>query len=76
MAADPSFGARGYNIGKVRGREARGKAASMPAISASERRSRAAPAFSSTCSGVEAFGMANSEGRRLRNASATCRGVA
>jgi hypothetical protein len=39
------------------------------------RRRSPAPAFSAACSGLEAFGIVKSEGRRTKNRSATWRGV-
>ena len=54
----------------------RGNAASIRDSSASVSRRSPAPAFSAACSGLEALGIAKSEGRRTRNRSATWRGVA
>jgi hypothetical protein len=60
-----------YSIGSSRGRGPSGKASSIRASSASLSRRSPAPAFSATCSGLPALGIAKSEGRRSRNRSAT-----
>jgi hypothetical protein len=64
------------SIGSPRRRCPRGKAASIRAISACDNCISDAPAFSSTCSTLDALGIAKTEGRRVRNASAIWRGVA
>ena len=48
----------------MRGRRPSGKPASISAMSAAERRRSPAAAFSATCSGLEAFGIAKTDGRR------------
>ncbi len=65
-----------YSMGSARGRGPRGKAASIRDSSASVSRRSPAPALSAACSGLDALGIANSEGRRSKNRSATWRGVA
>src|SRR6185437_8705112 len=54
----------------------RGNAASIAAIAPSSSTRSPAPAHSSTCATFAAFGIANSDSRRVRYASATCREVA
>jgi hypothetical protein len=53
-----------------------GNAASIRSISACVSRSVAVPALSAACSGVDAFGIANTDGRRTKNLRATWRAVA
>ena len=65
-----------YNVGSSRRRGPRGNASSIRARSAGERRSLSAAAFSSTCETLDALGIANTESRRVRKASAICLGVA
>ena len=64
------------SIGRPRGLGPRGKALSSAAMSAALRFRSPAAAFSAACSALEAFGIASTEAARVRNASATWRGVA
>jgi len=63
--------ARLYNIGRPRGFGPRGKALSSAAISLSLSFSFPAAALSAACSALEAFGIANTDGERVRKPSAT-----
>ena len=63
-------------MGNSRGRGPRPKALSIRASSASLSLRWPAAAFSAAWSARAAFGMTNNDGRRSRNRSATCRGVA
>src|ERR1700676_4576360 len=65
-----------YSIGKARGFGPRGKALSSAAISSALSTRSPAAAFSAACCSLEAFGIANTRGARVREASATWRGVA
>src|ERR1700730_17350079 len=65
-----------YSIGRLRGLGPRGNALSSIAISSLVSTRSPAAAFSAACSGVEAFGIANTKGSRVRKAKATCRGDA
>src|ERR1700687_3768781 len=65
-----------YSIGRLRGLGPRGKALSRAAISSSPSLSLPAAALSAARSGVEAFGIANSWGSRVRKLKATWRGDA
>src|ERR1700716_2806111 len=65
-----------YNIGRLRGLGPRGKALSMAAISSPPSTRSPAAAFSAACSGVEAFGIANTRGSCVRKLKATWRGDA
>src|ERR1700752_1542959 len=60
-----------YSIGRPRGFGPRGKAWSSAAISALLSVNAPAVALSAACSGVEAFGIANTEVSRVRKPSAT-----
>ena len=65
-----------HNIGNDAGGGPGGKALSMTSISAAVSRTSPAAAFSAAWARLEALGMAKSEGRRVRKANATWRGVA
>src|SRR5258708_6507268 len=65
-----------YSIGRLPSFGPRGKALSSAAISSLLRTRSPAAAFAPACSGVEAFGIANTKGSRVRKARATWRGVA
>src|ERR1700732_1066767 len=65
-----------YSIGRLRGFRPRGNASSSVAISFSLSVRFAAAALSAACSWLEAFGIANTEGRRVRKLKATWRGDA
>ena len=62
-----------YNIGRLRGFGPHGNALSSAAMSASLRINLPAAALSAACSAAEAFGIANTDGLRVRNVSATWR---
>jgi hypothetical protein len=66
-----AFPSEVYSIGSSLGRRPSGKDLSILSTSASDSWKSPAPAFSAACSGVEAFGIAKSPGRRTRNRSAT-----
>ena len=59
------------SIGRPRGFGPRGKALSSAAISASLSVRLPAAALSAACSALDAFGIASTDGARVRNASAT-----
>src|ERR1700730_10763109 len=65
-----------YSIGRLRGLGPRGKALSRAAISSPPSTRSPAAALSAACSWLEAFGMANTEGSRVRKLRATWRGEA
>src|SRR5215218_946932 len=65
-----------YSIGRPRGLGPRGKALSSAAISCSRSDNSPAAAFCAACSALDALGIASTEAARVRNASATWRGVA
>src|SRR5207244_6984321 len=65
-----------YSIGRPHGLGPRGKALSSAAISASLSDNFPAAALSAACSALDAFGIASTDGARVRNASATWRAVA
>src|SRR6267378_8234388 len=65
-----------YSIGKPRGLGPRGNAVSSAAISSSLSISSAAAALSAAWSGLEAFGIANTQVWRVRKLKATWRGDA
>src|SRR6266480_630337 len=65
-----------HSIGRPRGFGPRGNALSSAEISLSLSVSFPAAAFSAACSADEAFGIANTDGARVRKLSATWRTVA
>ena len=65
-----------YSIGRLRGFGPRGNALSSAPISLSLSFKSPAAAFSAAWSALEAFGIANTQGMRVRKLSATWRGLA
>ena len=60
-----------YSIGSERGASPRGNDFSMRAILSADNCRWSAPALSAACAVVAAFGIANTDGRRVRKLSAT-----